>query len=508
VNDNERWLSLTLANLGDAVIATDERGTIVLMNPVAESLTGWTRQDALGRRADDVVRLRHRGEGEGPPHPLTVVLQEGAPHQATDLEIVTKDGRAVEIGVRVTPLRDENAETCGTAIVFRDVAERKRAEEAQAKLHHALLVAADEWRHTFDVISSPVLVLDLRGRILRMNAAAQQLAGVRYDQCLGAPVGNLGPMQPWIKAAEIVEQVRADRPLGRAQATDPTTGRTWDISSSVASGPPREATTEKEERRVIVIATDVSPLMELQASLRRSETMYAMGTLVAGVAHEARNPLFGISANLDALEARAGSGDGSQRETVQHMRQALNRLIGLMQQLLDYGKPLALELAPGSVREVIDDAVDACRPLAESLDVRLVIRMAAELPPVRMERSRLVQLFENVIENAVQHSPTGAAVTIEGESVIDDDQPWVECRVMDSGPGFGGGDMSKLFEPFYTRRRGGTGLGLSIVHRIAQEHGGRVHAKSGPEKGGLMVVRLPALSASSPAATRPRKSML
>lgn len=486
MNENERWLTLTLANIGEAVIAADERGVIVLMNGVAESLTGWSRADAIGRHADEVVRLRRQGDGGESPRPLAELLRtEEDPRGRSNLEILTRDGRAIEIAVSARPLEDESGSAHGTVLVLRDGAERKHAEAAQANLHRALQAAATEWRDTFDIISSPVLVLDLNGRILRLNAAAQQLAGSRYEECVGAPVGNLGPMQPWLMAAAVVEQARANRPVGPCQATDPTTGRTWDLSISVSQS-------GKEERRIILIATDVTPLMDLQASVRRSETMSAMGTLVAGVAHEARNPLFGISANLDALEARAAHVDESERQTIRHMRQALNRLIGLMQQLLDYGKPLAVELQPGPLGEVIGEAMDACRPLAESAGVEMTASLAANLPLVRMERARLVQLFENVIENAIQHSPRGESVTIEGERVVDDDDlPWVECRVIDRGPGFGGGDMTKLFEPFVTRRRGGTGLGLSIVQRIVQEHGGRILTRNAPGRGACVVVRLP-----------------
>jgi PAS domain S-box-containing protein len=485
LKESERWLSMTLASIGDAVVATNEQGTIVLMNHVAESITGWRRGDAVGRDAAQVVRIgRRAGNGEA-LHPLTRALQVGAAVSlASDFSLVARDGRVVDVGDSAAPIKDEKGNVKGAVLVFRDVTERKRADEAQAQLNRAVEAAAAEWRLTFDAIQSPVILLDLDGRVLRMNAAAQQLAGRPYELCVGALVGSLGVVQPWPEAALVAQRVRRDQIGYQCQVNDPTTGRTWDLTGSPGSGP-------EHEGRVILIANDITRLMELQHSLRRSETMSAMGALVAGVAHEARNPLFGISANLDALEARTGAAT-AQDETIVHMRQALNRLSSLMQQLLDYGKPPTPQFGEGSLADVMAEVADACRPLAERASVRVENAVGPALPMLRMDRHRLVQLFENLVENAVQHSPADGTVAVDATVVTDDGRTWIECRVTDHGPGFPGDDLRKVFEPFFTRRRGGTGLGLSIVQRIVQEHGGRIEARNRDGGGAMMIVRLPA----------------
>jgi len=107
---------------------------------------------------------------------------------------------------------------------------------------------------------------------------------------------------------------------------------------------------------------------------------------------------------------------------------------------------------------------------------------------VSMDRGRLVQVFQNLVQNAIEHSPPGTQVAIDACEVRESGRPWIECSVRDSGPGFRKEDLPRIFEPFYTRRRGGTGLGLSIVQRIADEHSGRIRVGNQPE-GGLAHLR-------------------
>ena len=106
-------------------------------------------------------------------------------------------------------------------------------------------------------------------------------------------------------------------------------------------------------------------------------------------------------------------------------------------------------------------------------------------------RRRLLIAVQNLIQNAIQHTPKGGEVMVEVEEFESAGGLWARCRFLDSGTGFKAEDFSRIFEPFFTRRRGGTGLGLSIVQRIVEEHGGRVAAGNRPEGGAVMTLELP-----------------
>jgi signal transduction histidine kinase len=227
---------------------------------------------------------------------------------------------------------------------------------------------------------------------------------------------------------------------------------------------------------------------QLQASLRRSEIMAAMGSLVAGVAHEVRNPLFAISSTLDAFEVRFAARQEYQRYS-SVFRTEVQRLTTLMQALLEYGKPPKLDLVSDAPGEAYAQALRSCTPLATRMNVHIVSPAGTDSRLIRMDRQRLVQVFQNLMENAIQHSLSGGCIVVEATEVPLDGRDWISYAIKDSGPGFNPEDLPRVFEPFFTRRRGGTGLGMSIVQRIVEEHGGSIVAGNRPEGGAVIVVR-------------------
>jgi signal transduction histidine kinase/ligand-binding sensor domain-containing protein len=360
----------------------------------------------------------------------------------------------------------------------------RRAAEAETALRSGIEKAAEEWERTFDSMETPILIVGGL-RVVRLNRAARDLAGSpSYGELLGRAVAEVGPGQPWQKAGEVAALVGRTRTATSCQVQDVATGKTWDLTANPS---PDEG---GEPERVIVVARDVTRMVDLQESLRRSQTMSAMGSLVAGVAHEVRNPLFGISANLDAFESNVAAGTEF-RPFLNFMRGEVNRLTALMQDLLDYGRPAHSALSPGAVAEVVGEAVESCASLAASRDVASVNGVAAPLPSVLMDHKRLVQVFQNILQNAIQLSPAGGTVTVEGWAENGAEGAAVVVKVSDSGPGFAPDDLPRAFEPFFSRRRGGTGLGLAIVQRIVEAHGGTVTVENRPTGGAVLTVRLP-----------------
>ncbi|MEA2569496.1 MAG: hypothetical protein QOI24_1497 [Acidobacteriota bacterium] len=352
----------------------------------------------------------------------------------------------------------------------------------QKRLQRELERSAAEWQQTFDTVHTPILVTERDGAIVRVNRAALTLSNLSESEIAGKMIGEIGTVEPWQTAAQLVSYI-AGEGSGTVSQTKDADGRTWDLTIEHFRTP------GEGSEHFILVLWEITAIIELQESLRRSETMSAMGTLVAGVAHEVRNPLFGISATLDAYYEELSRPD--YRECGETLRREVNRLIHLMKELLEYGKPPALTIERGSIAEVVDEAMLSRRLAARAAHVSLKSVANGDVPTLLMDRSRLRQVFENLIDNAVQHSEAGSEVVISHSLVEHAGRSWVEYRVEDSGVGFAAGDLDRVFEPFFTRRDGGTGLGLSIVQRIVQEHSGRISASNRPEGGGIITLLLP-----------------
>ncbi len=237
----------------------------------------------------------------------------------------------------------------------------------------------------------------------------------------------------------------------------------------------------------------------LEGALKRSEWLVAMGSLVAGVAHEVRNPLFGISSTLDALEVRLDR-SGAGATYAQHgvvLRGELERLRKFMQDLLEYGKAPVIDIADCAVADAVASSILACQVSAERQRVAIVSRIepGAEVWP--MDRSRIEQVVRNLLENAIQHSPQGGRVALDADRPVRDGIPRLRVRVTDEGPGFEAAQLPRLFEPFFTSRRGGTGLGLSVAERIVDAHGGTLQASNAPNGGAELTFELPLRSATT-----------
>jgi len=224
--------------------------------------------------------------------------------------------------------------------------------------------------------------------------------------------------------------------------------------------------------------------VEAEAAARR------LGLVAVGVAHEVRNPLFGISSTLDAFRARFGE-RAEFTPYLNVLTEQVERLSRLMRDLLDYGRPSQVDMRRGDPTAAIAQALLHCQPLAERRGVQVQYRANDPCPDVAVDSSRALQLWQNLIDNAIQHAPVDSRVEVTSDLVRQDGGAWVEVRIADHGPGFRPEDLPRIFEPFFTRRQGGTGLGLAIVQRIVAEHGGVIEAGNAAGGGALIRVRFP-----------------
>ena len=216
----------------------------------------------------------------------------------------------------------------------------------------------------------------------------------------------------------------------------------------------------------------------------------AIRTRVGALAHEIRNALFGVAATLDAFDERFSISHDHARY-VGVIRDELARVSTLMQGFLAHGDPRALRSPPVSMREVLEAARAACRARADGTDVAITIEIESELPPLRFDRKELIQVFRDLVLDALVQAPPGSSVRLVARRSDEIDGTYAVCDVLDEGPRFADLDASSLQEPFFTKRRGGNGPASMSSHRIVARHGGTIEAGNRAVRGSVVRVRIP-----------------
>jgi PAS domain S-box-containing protein len=478
LRDSQERYRLLFDSAPQPIWVHDEKTlTFLAVNDAAVKTYGYSREDFLSMTIDDI-----RADEELPALLIKTSSDQREPLISSPWRHRRKDKSTIYVEMVSHPLIFNGSQA--RLVIASDVSERKLLDEKQRSMHASLQQSAIEWRQTFNAIDFPVLIVDLHGQIKRLNQAAEAEAGLETEEIVGRSITELDQRQPWLKAAELMKGIRDNGGSSWAEIKDEVSGKTWAITLYLI----HEFGSVGE--RAILIAQDITKRAELEASLRQGEMMALLGSLVAGVAHEVRNPLFGISSILDAFETRFSDQTDYLKYT-NVLRDQVGRLTVLMEELLEYGKPFRGELYIGSLGEVVAKCLRACLPAADVAQVELLNNIHEEPPPLLIDRRRLSKVFVNLVENAIQHSLPGAKVCIEAEEVYEGNQRWVDCIVKDSGPGIAEQELTQIFEPFFSKRRGGTGLGLAIANRIMGEHRGRLIARNGQEGGAWMIARFP-----------------
>ncbi len=246
----------------------------------------------------------------------------------------------------------------------------------------------------------------------------------------------------------------------------------------------------------------------LEEQAVEAERLAYIGTLASGLAHEIRNPLNSLNLNMQMLEEEVqqqGSG-GSQLRLLSITRSELRRLEGLATDFLAYAKPRPMDLEDVPAAAVLDRVVEVLGGEIRERRAEVTVEDASAGERIRIDRNQINQLLLNLVHNALtaaedaERSPVvRLAARREGGSVL--------LEVADNGPGIAAGDQQRIFDLFYSTRKGGTGLGLAIVQRIARAHDGEIEVGSVSGVGTTMRLRLPSRGKGREPVTAPLVGM-
>jgi PAS domain S-box-containing protein len=362
----------------------------------------------------------------------------------------------------------------------------------QAQLFEQLRESEERYRQIFESALDGLYRSTTDGQLVTVNPALVKMLGYRRpEELLGA---NL--MHDLLMDQTAARQLREEL-AACGQALDVECKLRRRSGEAVSARLSVRVVTDQanQESYHLGIVKDITEQKRLAEQLILSERLAAVGELVAGVAHEVRNPLFGITTTLSALSRRL-----SDRETVQPYLEVVKveaeRLNYLMEQLLEHSRPIWLDEEPADLGNVIRDAMDQFSEQARQRGVTLTFDCPAGVPSLRFDRRKMHGVFINLLDNALQHTQAGGQVRIAIESLPNSsaarEPQELQITISDTGTGIPTENLSRVFDPFFTTRARGTGLGLAITRKTIHDHGGTITVHSEMERGTTFTIRLPA----------------
>ncbi len=226
-----------------------------------------------------------------------------------------------------------------------------------------------------------------------------------------------------------------------------------------------------------------------QEQLLRSDRLATVGELAAGLAHELRNPLAGISGALHVLAGELAPHD-ERRVLLDELQSQIARMNQTLSDLLRHARPAA----PRRVAADVNVLLEKTLTFLPRGGIEIVRRFDASLPPVHVDPDLLHQALLNILVNARQAMPNGGRITLETRWAGGNGRP-VEIRIADTGPGIASEHRPRIFQPFFTTKPQGTGLGLAIAARVIDQHHGRIALDTVVGKGTIFTITLPAMPA-------------
>ncbi len=466
----------------DAIfVANPETRKLVDCNKQAQKLTGYSRKEILSMRADQLH----------PKDKVKKIMEGFKKHVAGELllvesEVLTKDKKRVPVSISSSLV--EIAGEKYLQDIFRDITERKQAEEERVRLATAIDQAAET-----------VVITDTNGTIHYANPAFERITGYTQKEAIG-------------KNPRILQSGKHNKEFYRKMWDRLTRGEVW---TGRFINKKKDDTLYEEEATIspildasgkitnyVAVKRDVTEEVKLETKLRQAQKMEAIGTLAGGIAHDFNN-ILSLIMGYTELAMHNVSEDSRVRDNMDKVFKASERARDLVKQILAFSRQGGEEIKPAQIHLIVKEILKLLRPtLPTTIEIRQNITSTGT---VMADPTQIHQVIMNLCTNAYHAmSDKGGILEVSLTDVeLDSDYtakhldahpgPYLKLTVSDTGHGMEKKVLNRIFDPYYTTKEktGGTGMGLAVVHGIVKSHGGVISVYSEPGKGSTFNVFLP-----------------
>lgn len=348
-------------------------------------------------------------------------------------------------------------------------------------------------------INSGVIVVDPNGHVSLFNRAAEIITGLSAQKITGQPYRQVFQHNTGGGAYSPLYTLTTGRELQHREKSIVTADREQknvEYSTTVI----RDG--KGQTLGIAEIINDISQLKELEERLSHAQTLAALGEMAAGVAHEIRNPLGGISGYAGLLN-RQMEADDPRKKLVAHITEGAIRLNAIVENLLTYTRPCRLRPAPVGINHFLREFSKSYA--RDHQGVELELNLLLDERELSLDREQFVQVMHNLTENAYQAGAHHVLISVTHVypvstfDILDEKEreelhrlfSHLEITVSDDGPGMEADVLNRLFTPFFSTKDKGNGLGLSICRKLVHLHGGEITAASQPGGGAVFTVSLP-----------------
>ena len=426
-------------------------GIILLITSILAGFSAWGLSRGITRPLQQLTEGAHR-------------LAEGDIHSRVP---VTSADEIGELGRTFNIMADELEVRKKSLLATLDELQRSRIDILDERNFKASVLES---------ISSAIITISPSGELTSINGVGQQFLsdaatlGTEYQEVFAA----------WPDVCTRIETVlQTERGYGRIPLKRQVDGEMtyYDFGLfPIGLG---------AEKGLTVTLRNETERERLREETVRLDRLASLGKLSAGIAHEVRNPLTGISLLLDDLHDKPGFG-AEDKEMLSKALEEIERVERLITALLNYSSPVRSDFREGDLAQILKDILLLMRRQAEKQGVALNVSFAP-LPLFRFDPEKIRQALINIVKNALEVLDPGGVITISAES----SETAVTIAIQDDGPGIHQEDLPLIFEPYFTRKGAGTGLGLSITQRIIEEHHGALTVESEGSSGTTFRIVLP-----------------